>query len=588
MLFNKPLKNNGFTLIETLVAVAVFIVIVTASYRAYVSVFSLISQNQYKILALNLANEQFEILRNISYSDVGIPGSIPNGKIPHIQTVTRGGISFTVTITIRNVDQPADGTLGGSPNDLSPADNKLAEVQVDCASCKNYSPVTLTTTIAPKGLETASTNGALFVKVFDANGVAVPDAAVHIVNTAITPNITIDDVTDANGLLQVVDAPTSTTAYQISVSKTGYSKDRTYTPGAAGNPNPHKPHATVVVQQVTQVSFSIDKTSPVAISTVSNTCTAIPSSAFSFVGSKEIGPGVPKLSANLSTDGAGNYASSSIEWDIYSIAGNNASYDVAGINPLNPIAINPNSPQNIQIILSPKDSKALLIAVKDSSTQLPIADATVTLTGPSSYSSIKTTGIGSINQTNWSAGGSYTTTDGNIDVSNPAGDLKLRNAFGSYNPSGWLESTVLDTGSASNFHNLAWLPTDSPASTSVRFQIATATSSSATTTWNYLGVDGTASTYYTVSNAAINSIHNGDRYLKYKVFLTSQSTSTTPYISDVGITFTSDCVPPGQVLFQGLSSGTYHAVVSKSGYADTIMDIPISASWQGQDILLAP
>ena len=588
MLFNTFSKNKGFTLVETLVGAAVFLVIATAAYQAYVSLFTLISQNQYKILALNLANEQFEILRNLSYSDVGIPGSIPNGKIPHIQTLSRGGINFTVTTTIRNVDQPADGTVGGTPGDTSPADNKLAEVQIDCSTCKNFTPFTLTTTIAPKGLETASTNGALFIKVFDANGVAVQNASVHVVNTAVTPNITIDDVTDTNGLLQIVDAPTSTSAYQITVSKSGYSTDKTYTPGAAGNPNPFKPHATVVVQQVTQVSFSIDRTSPITLSTITNTCTAIPSSGLTFVGSKTIGPGIPKLSANLTTDGSGTYASSSIEWDIYSIAGNDSSYDVAGINPLNPVAINPNSPQNIQVVLSPKNSKALLISVKDSSTQLPIADATVTLTGPSSYSSTQTTGIGSLNQTDWSAGGSYTTDDGNISVTSPVGDIKLRNVFGAYNPSGWLESSVLDTGSASNFHNLIWLPSDSPASTSVRLQIATATTSTATTTWNFLGIDGTGATYYTVSNAAINAIHNGDRYLKYRVFLTTQSTSTTPNVSDIGFTFTSECVPPGQVLFQGLTTGTYHAVVSKSGYTDSTMDIPVSASWQGQDILLAP
>jgi prepilin-type N-terminal cleavage/methylation domain-containing protein len=588
MLFNKLLKNKGFTLVETLVGIAVFLVISTAAYQAYVSLFSIISQNQFKILALNLANEQFEIIRNLSYSSVGIPGSIPNGIIPHIQSLTRGNILFTVTTTIRNVDQPADGTLGGSPNDLSPADNKLVEVQIDCATCKNFQPVTLTTTIAPKGLETSSNNGALFIKVFDANGVAVPNASVHVVNTQITPNITIDDVTDSNGFLQIVDAPTSTSAYQITVSKTGYSTDKTYTPGASNNPNPYKPHATVVLQQVTQISFSIDKISPITISTLNNTCASIPNFNMSFVGSKEIGPGVPKLSANISTNSSGLYASSSIEWDIYSIVGLNSSYDVAGVNPLNPIAINPNSSQNIQVILTPKESNALLISVKDSSNQLPIANAIVTVTGPSSYSSTKTTGIGSINQTDWSTNGSYNTDDGNVNVTSPVGDIKLKNAFGSYNPSGWLESLTYDTGSASNFHNLIWLPTDSPASTSVKLQIATATTSTATTTWNYLGTDGTDLSYYTVSNASINTVHNGDRYLRYRVFLGSQSTSTTPNISDIGFTFTSDCVPPGQVLFQNLSNGAYHVVVSKSGYSDASMDITVSSSWQSQDIILAP
>src|SRR3989338_5868992 len=114
--------SKSFTLIETLVWVAVFLVIATAVYQAYTSLFTLINLNQYKILGLNLANEQFEIARNLSYSDVGEISGIPNGKIPHVQNFTRGGIPFIVIFTVRNIDLPFDGTIGGAPNDLSPAD----------------------------------------------------------------------------------------------------------------------------------------------------------------------------------------------------------------------------------------------------------------------------------------------------------------------------------------------------------------------------------------------------------------------------------------------------------------------------------
>ena len=71
--------------------------------------------------------------------------------------------------------------------------------------------------------------------------------------------IVIDDVTNINGMLQVVDAPPGVNAYEIIVSKDGFTTDQTYTPGAAGNPNPTKPHATVAIQQLTQISFVIDE-----------------------------------------------------------------------------------------------------------------------------------------------------------------------------------------------------------------------------------------------------------------------------------------------------------------------------------------
>lgn len=593
-------KNRGFTLVEAIVGIGVFVVIASASYQAYLSLFALINQNQYKILALNLANEQFEIIRNLSYADVGIPDGIPNGKVPHIQNLTRGGVPFVVTTTIRNIDLPFDGQIGSTTkNDLSPADNKAVDVEVTCSTCKNFTSITLSTTVAPKNLETASTNGALSIKVFDSNGVPVKDADVHIVNNSVNPNIVIDDVTDSDGILQVVDAPPGTNTYQITVSKTGYSTDMTYTPGAVGNPTPTKPHATVIIQQLTQISFSIDRLSTFTFSSVTPECVVVPSLDFSMKGEKVIGTNIPKYTQNLITNGSGIYSNSTMEWDSYTVTGIDGSYDIIGINPLNPIALGPNATQNVSLIVAPKNAKSLLITVKDNATQLPITNATVRVTYDD-YDSTLITGRGYINQTTWSGGAGqvdytdqtkYFADDSNISASSPAGELKLKNAFGEYNSSGILESSTIDTGSASNFYNIIWTPTDQPVqagSNSVRFQFATNATSTATTTWTYKGPDGTASTYYTSANSSLSSVHNGDRFARYKAFLASQSTTTTPNISDVSFTETSSCTPPGQVVFSGLSSGTYHVQVGKSGYATTTDDVVVNAAWQEKEIILSP
>lgn len=589
----KQKKDGAFTLIETLVGVAVFLIIATASYQAYVSLFALINQNQYKILGLNLANEQFEIIRNLAYSDVGIQGGLPNGKIPHSQTLVRAGVTFTVTTTIRNVDIPFDGTIGGTPNDLSPADNKLVELEVNCPACATFTPISLTTTVAPKALETLSTNGALFVRVFDANGIAVSGASVHIVNTQANPDIIIDDVTDTTGILQIIDAPPGVEAYEITVTKSGYSTDRTYTDGSVGNPDPLKLHATVVVQQVTQVSFAIDKLSDISFSSLTPTCTPVGDIDFSLVSSRQIGAGVPKYSQSLVTNGSGTYSNNSMEWGSYTITGTDATYDIVGINPLNPINLNPDSVQEVDLIVATKNPRSLLVTVKDSSTQLPITDATVQVTG-TSYDETQITDRGFINQTNWSggAGVDYTADDGFLDVD--GGEIKLKNVSGSYNPNGILESSTIDTGSESNFHSLVWSPTDQPVSASsdgtpsVRFQIAT-NASSTDTTWTYLGPDGTAGTYYTTSNATISSVHNDDRYLRYKVFLHSADPAVTPNISDIAFTMTSSCTPPGQVIFSGLSAGTYTISISKSGYTtQVITDVSVSSNWKEQEVILSP
>ena len=89
--------------------------------------------------------------------------------------------------------------------------------------------------------------------------------------------------------------------------------------------------------------------------------------------------------------------------------------------------------------------------------------------------------------------------------------------------------------------------------------------------------DGTASTYYNISDADINSIHDGDRYFRYKLFLQTINTNFTPNLSEVSFTFTSGCVPPGQVLFKNMESGTYLLIASSTGYA-TFSDANVDIS----------
>lgn len=590
-------QKNGFTLVEVLVGAAVFLIIALAAYNAYIGLFNMINLSQYKVMAVALADEQFEIARNMPYSDVGIVNGIPNGKIPGTQTLVRGGVTFTVDATVRNVDLPFDGTIGGTPNDTSPADNKLVEITVSCNGCRNMTPFTVTGQVAPKNLETLSTNGALFIRVFDANGQPVQGADVHVVNVATTSTIVIDDVTDGTGMLQLIDVPPGNDAYRITVSKTGYSTERTYAIGTVGNPDPAKKDATVLVQNVTQVSFAIDRLGSLAVTSVTPLCVAVPNFDFTLLGSKLLnasGASVPKYSQALVTNGAGTLSLPSMEWDTYTVTPTDASYDLAGLNPLNPVTINPAAAQQLQLVVVPADARSLVVTVRDSATLLPVSGATVTISGGASDT--LTTGKGFINQTDWSSGGGqvdftdakkYFWDNGFVDTTGVAGDIRLTNAFGVYNTDGVLESSTFDTGSASNFYSLVWSPNDAPASTTVSFQIATATSSTPSS-WNYLGPDGTAATFYAVSDSPINAIHSGDRYLRYKVFLHTDKTAITPSISDVSFTFTSSCTPPGQVMFSDLSSGSYHINVVKSGYTTFDQDVNVSSNWQELQAIMMP
>jgi type II secretory pathway pseudopilin PulG len=593
---SKIKTNKGFTFVELIVGVAVFAFIIISVYNAYTGIFNVVYASRAKIEAISIINEQLEIVRNLPYSDVGILSGIPQGKLAHIQTVNRDKYSYVVTTTVRNVDDSFDGTLGGSPNDLSPADFKLVEIDVTCLDCRvNFPEMVVTTRVAPKNLETASTNGALFVKVFDANGNPISDADVHIVNNQVIPSIVIDDVTNASGLLQIVDAPPGVNAYEITVTKSGYSTDQTVV-ASVGNPNPTKPHATVVLQQVTQISFVIDKLSTFNISSVDEMCSPVGSIDFSLSGSKVIGtPNVLKYSQNKATNSGGLLALSNMEWDIYSFVNIDTAYDLIGINPISPVTLAPNSSQSVQLIVSPKNPRTLLVTVKDGLTGLPLSGVTARLENGGSVNVTKITGQGFMGQTDWSGGGGqatstdptmYLSSDGNIENSNPVGDIQLKNILGSYVLSGVITSSSFDTGSASNFQQLFWNPTAQPIQTGtpdIRVQIATNNDGG---TWNFAGPDGTAGTYYTVTNQNINSINNGNRYLRYKIFFNTAIDTFTPNISDISFTFTTLCTPPGQVTYQGLPPGDYTVHLSKTGYQSQDININLTSSWQSIEATL--
>jgi len=592
------MNEKGFSLVEAIIGITLFLILTLSIYGAYTSLINVVRISRLKISATFLSNEQFEIIRNLSYADVGILGGLPAGRIQQNQTISRDGAIFSVKTTIRNIDDPFDGTIGGSPNDLSPADYKLVELEISCSLCPNFSPLYFDTYVGPKSLEGASTNGALFVRVFDANGQPISQANVHIENNQAIPNFTIDDVTNNSGLLQVIDAPPGVEAYNITVSKQGYSQEKTYPTGGAGNLNPTKPNATVAVQQVTQISFAIDKTSVINVSTITETCSPVGNVSFSLTGSKLIGldPNILKYSQYFITNDSGDTNINNLEWDTYNFILNDSGDYLIGAIPLIPLNLSPNVSQNLKLIVAPINPDALLVTVKDASAQLPLSGADVLLQ-KTGYSGALTTGRGFLNQTDWSGGAGqenfidplkYFDSDGNVDISNPAGELKLKKIGSVYNPSGYLISSTFDTGSASNFYQILWQPEDQPPETGqnpIKFQIAT---NNDKTTWNFLGPDGTANTFYTLSNTNINSIHNGNRYLRYKVFLQTANTNFTPNLGQMSFAFSSQCVPSGQVMFSGLDSGDYNLTVSKTGYQTFNGNISVSQPWQESQVILAP
>jgi hypothetical protein len=103
-----------------------------------------------------------------------------------------------------------------------------------------------------------------------------------------------------------------------------------------------------------------------------------------------------------------------------------------------------------------------------------------------------------------------------------------------YSPSGTFTSSILDSGQNSNFTTLLFSASTSGATT-IKFQLRSGKTIDELNSRDFVGPDGSTSTYYLTSNTSIWSGHSGDRYIQYKAYLETTDTSQTPYLHDVTI-----------------------------------------------------
>ncbi|MDO8601845.1 MAG: prepilin-type N-terminal cleavage/methylation domain-containing protein [bacterium] len=576
--------SAGFSLLEILIAMAIFAMFAGSIFFVYGNIIEIISRTRTRTLSSTLLNREIEIIRLLPYDQVGIIGGFPPGVIAQQRVEVYEGTQFLIKAYVRNIDNAFDGTTGGNPNDTAPADSRIVELEVSCALCYGLPPVTYTTWVAPQNLESSTNNGSLFINAFDANGLPIAEADVKVVNNSTTPTLTIIDQTNASGQLQLVDIPTSTNRYQITVGKTGHSTSMTYLPGAVANPNPVQPHSTVASQQITEISFDIDKVSTLKIKSQDDRCVGIASVSANQIGTKLIGsgPDVVKYSANFTTDSNGLKTIHPLEWDTYKFTNTTSGYDFSGTIPLIPLTLNPNTSTTIALVLEPASPNSLLVTVQNTSgTAMLGASVNIAKTG---VDLTKITGERFLTQTDWS-GGAYSATDGNIDDGNPAGEIHLKMVGGQYPTStnSYLISNTYDLGSSSStLHELSMNFTV-PASTTFKFQLA---GNNDNATWNFVGPDGTADTYFTVASSSLSGLLINKRYFQYKAYFNTIFDGTTPSLRDVSISYDGGCIPDSQAFFPNLATGNYTVTVSKVGYTTATSSVSVGSGWQETTLIL--
>jgi prepilin-type N-terminal cleavage/methylation domain-containing protein len=608
MTVNKKQFHKAFTIIELLVTISIFAILLSG----VIGVFSAISRTskltREKTILSSFASNYLEIVRNMPYSKVGTIVGNPSGNLPDLsnpKTQIIGSTTYKIYYEVVYIDDPADGTaLAGT--DPYPADYK--QIKMDILNTSNGQTTSFFTNVVPLGLEGTTSQGALKISVIDASGNPLVGANIHITYPTTTPTLILDRSTDSTGQWVEVGLTPAVNNYNILVTKPGYSQDQTY-PITNANPNPYHPDATIAQGVVTSITFSIDLLANLNIKTLDALCGNISGVNLNVKGAKLIGTatssppssGLYKFNNNYSSVN-GLIALSNIEWDTYTptlLSGQ--SWVIYGTSPIQKIDVLPGTTQTFSMILGINTTaNSLLVVVKDAASGTALEGATVHLqkggstpqdfygiTGGSVWLQSDWTGGGGVSQWSSTTPSQYFQSDGNVDANSAPTGLRLNKISGHYVASGWLESSTFDSGTAAtNYSILSWQPSSQSVGTILQVQVA---ANNDNATWNYIGPDGTTATYFTTPGTDMGSALDNNRYVRYKVFLSTSNNNKTPVLTSLNLNFVTGCFTPGQVVFTGLTAGNnYNLDVSLSGYqTQSINSLNINGN-QSLQILMSP
>lgn len=384
------MKKDSFTLVEVLVGTFLILIVFLGIFGLYQLALKVIAQSERKITATALANQEMEKIRNLAYSDAGTRGrTLPfaSGVLENSTSTRQNNVEYLIEKEVKYVVDSADGQ---GAEDSCNWDYKKAEVKVSWSG-RFAGSVKAISDIAPKNkVEEVQTcalqpGGILSISVFDAQGLMVPNPMIEVFNPS--NGSLIDFATPLSGKY---DFPLATATYKAVVSKSGFSRERTY--GQDEITTPEKPHPLVIEGKISEVSFSIDRLSSMTVETrgtAGQGYRVIHDAAFNLRGSKIIGLNaqenpVYKYSQNQTTDGPGEILISNLEWDAYYFSALTAGLDLVeiesppgGATTSQPINLSPNTGQPLRLILQSENS--LLVTVRNLETLEPVFSASTTL-----------------------------------------------------------------------------------------------------------------------------------------------------------------------------------------------------------------
>jgi prepilin-type N-terminal cleavage/methylation domain-containing protein len=211
-----PASQRGFSLIEVLVSIMVLAIVAGGLAAGLTATSAALGRSKADAIADKLASSEIEVVRRMSYDDVGTVGGNPVGDLVADRNVTRDGAAFRVQDKVVYVDNPAPG---GSQTRI---DYKSVQVIVTPVAAGSKS-VTQTTLVAPPTYASIAGKSAITVSTMDKiTGAAIAGSAITVTGG---PSPTVTDVTDATGNAVIAGLiPNSSTSqkYTVAISQPGY------------------------------------------------------------------------------------------------------------------------------------------------------------------------------------------------------------------------------------------------------------------------------------------------------------------------------------------------------------------------------
>jgi hypothetical protein len=376
-------SKGGFTFIETLVGVFLLIIVIIGIFTAFQLLFAVLSQSQGKVVALALANEQIEIIRNLPYQDIGTEKGVPSGSIPQTRVEERNNRFYTIKTDIIYIDDPFDGF---SPDDELAADYKKARVEVSWQERSLDKSVIEIANFSPPNLESEVGGGTLSMYVNNReSGQPIANAQVEIINNQIEPSVHLNILTDDNGWLSRPGLISSDN-YEVRVTQAGYDEHRTYNSSDFFDPESEYSHAQLIEGDKTTRYFLISKISAINLKTVDPQNSPMPEVNFGLKGGRSIGvnPGDDSVvysyeNDNLITDTGGEKQISGISSGDYYFEITSSTLAVLTPNLNKPLAVESDNQQSITIVLTQIDQPYLRLLIKDADTGNTIPESAVRL-----------------------------------------------------------------------------------------------------------------------------------------------------------------------------------------------------------------